>query len=56
MDHSYREVNGNFADSPPSTIETHGNFQRRGNGHGRNYVSQRLAADRLLAGPHRSYS
>jgi CheY-like chemotaxis protein len=38
MDHSYREVNGNFADSPPSTIETHGNFQRRGNGHGRNFV------------------
>jgi hypothetical protein len=39
MDHSYREVNGNFADTPPSTIETHGNFQRRGNGHGRsNFV------------------
>ena len=32
MDHSYREVNGNFADSPPSTIET-GNV-RRSNGHG----------------------
>lgn len=30
MDHSYRAVNGNFADSPPSTIETHGNFQPRG--------------------------
>jgi hypothetical protein len=25
MDHSYRAVNGNFADTPPSTIETHGN-------------------------------
>ncbi len=25
MDHSYRVVNGNFADSPPSTIESHGN-------------------------------
>ncbi len=24
MDHSYRAVNGNFADTPPSTIETHG--------------------------------
>lgn len=23
MDHSYRVVNGNFADTPPSTIETH---------------------------------
>jgi hypothetical protein len=34
MDHSYREVNGNFADSPPSTIDT-GNH-RRSNGHGRN--------------------
>ncbi len=25
MDHSYRVVNGNFADTPPSTIEQHGN-------------------------------
>lgn len=32
MDHSYREVNGNFADAPPSTIET-GNV-RRSNSHG----------------------
>ena len=32
MDHSYREVNGNFADTPPSTIET-GNA-RRSNSHG----------------------
>jgi hypothetical protein len=32
MDHSYREVNGNFADGPPSTIDT-GNV-RRSNGHG----------------------
>jgi hypothetical protein len=29
MDHSYRVVNGNFADTPPSTIETHGNYQGR---------------------------
>jgi hypothetical protein len=35
MDHSYREVNGNFADSPPSTIET-GNA-RRSNSHGRSF-------------------
>ena len=33
MDHSYRVVNGNFADTPPSTIETHsnGNYQGRSN-------------------------
>ena len=37
MDHSYRAVNGNFADTPPSTIETHanGNYQGRNNGHSR---------------------
>jgi len=35
MDHSYRVVNGNFADSPPSTIEAHGNYQSRSNGHSR---------------------
>ncbi|WP_260703446.1 response regulator [Edaphobacter flagellatus] len=36
MDHSYREVNGNFADAPPSTIDTGNNGNRR-NGHGRNF-------------------
>ncbi len=30
MDHSYRVANGNFADTPPSTIETHGNYGSRG--------------------------
>jgi hypothetical protein len=34
MDHSYRAVNGNFADTPPSTIETHGNFQPRNSNRG----------------------
>ncbi|MCL2660832.1 MAG: response regulator, partial [Acidobacteriaceae bacterium] len=34
MDHSYREVNGNFADAPPSTIET-GNYARNGHGSSR---------------------
>ena len=29
MDHSYRVANGNFADTPPSTIEPHGNFGGR---------------------------
>jgi len=42
MDHSYREVNGNFADAPPSTIET-GNF-RRSNGQGR-YMSDSQPID-----------
>jgi hypothetical protein len=37
MDHSYRAVNGNFADTPPSTMDSHnGNFQSRGGG-GRTY-------------------
>jgi CheY-like chemotaxis protein len=35
MDHSYRAVNGNFADAPPSTIDA-GNYGRS-NGHGRSY-------------------
>ncbi|HMG03560.1 MAG TPA: hypothetical protein VK596_10535 [Edaphobacter sp.] len=43
MDHSYREVNGNFADGPPSTIET-GNF-RRSNGNGSRYVSDSQPID-----------
>ena len=29
MDHSYRAVNGNLADSPPSTIELRGNAMHR---------------------------
>jgi hypothetical protein len=44
MDHSYRVVNGNFADTPPSTIDTHGNFQGRGNGRGA-YVSDSQPID-----------
>ncbi len=34
MDHSYRAVNGNFVETPPSTIEAHGNYGGR-NGHSR---------------------
>jgi hypothetical protein len=45
MDHSYRAVNGNFADTPPSTIEAHGNYQGRGNGGGRGYVSDSQPID-----------
>ena len=33
MDHSYREVNGNFADSPPSTIQINGGGFGRKGGH-----------------------
>ncbi|MDW5264746.1 MULTISPECIES: response regulator [Acidobacteriaceae] len=45
MDHSYRVANGNFADTPPSTIETHGNFQGRGGGGGRGYQSDSQPID-----------
>ena len=38
MDHSYRAVNGNIADTPPSTIEL-----RNGNVHGNGYVGEPLA-------------
>lgn len=44
MDHSYREVNGNFADAPPSTIET-GNFRRSGGGGSRQYLSDSQPID-----------
>jgi len=44
MDHSYRVVNGNFAETPPSTIEAHGNYQGRGGG-GRGYVSDTQPID-----------
>jgi hypothetical protein len=44
MDHSYRVANGNFADGPPSTIQTNGNFGGRGGG-GRSYVSDSQPID-----------
>lgn len=44
MDHSYRAVNGNFADAPPSTIDS-GNYQPRSNGSGRSYVSDSQPVD-----------
>ena len=44
MDHSYRAVNGNFADAPPSTMDT-GNYQPRSNGSGRTYVSDSQPID-----------
>ena len=48
MDHSYRAVNGNFADTPPSTMDSHnGNYQSRSNGHGggRSYQSDSQPID-----------
>jgi hypothetical protein len=51
MDHSYRVANGNFADSPPSTIESHGNYQGRGNGGGRSYVSDSQPIDYSVGRP-----
>ncbi len=46
MDHSYREANGNFADSPASTIQLQGNGHGRqnSNGHrnGRHFNEDRL--------------
>ncbi len=47
MDHSYRVVNGNFAEAPPSTMDSHGNYQGRSNGHGggRGYQSDSQPID-----------
>ncbi len=49
MDHSYRAVNGNYADAPPSTIETHGNYQPRSGG--RSYVSDSQPIDYSIGRP-----
>ena len=52
MDHSYRAVNGNFADAPPSTIEAQGNYQGRSNGGGgRSYVSDSQPIDYSIGRP-----
>ena len=47
MDHSYRAVNGNFADTPPSTIDAgNGNYGRsNGHGGGRSYQSDSQPID-----------
>jgi hypothetical protein len=50
MDHSYRVVNGNFADAPPSTIEAQGNYQGRGGG-SRSYVSDSQPIDYSIGRP-----
>jgi CheY-like chemotaxis protein len=43
MDHSYRTVNGNIADSPPSTIELR-NGNMNGNGHSHSYANEAFPA------------
>jgi len=50
MDHSYRAVNGNFADIPPSTIEAQGNYQPKGGG-SRGYVSDSQPIDYSIGRP-----
>jgi CheY-like chemotaxis protein len=47
MDHSYRVVNGNFADTPPSTIETrsNGNYQGRSSHASRVHLSDSQPID-----------
>ena len=47
MDHSYRAVNGNFADTPPSTIESHanGNYQGRSHSPRQSYQSDSQPID-----------
>src|SRR5271168_5389031 len=45
MDHSYRAVNGNFADTPPSTIDAGSGNYGRSNGHGRSYQSDSQPID-----------
>ncbi|MBS1814146.1 MAG: response regulator [Acidobacteria bacterium] len=48
MDHMYREVNGNYSDAPPSTIEVHGNHRRNhGNGRQREFNEDRLPPELL---------
>ena len=45
MDHSYRVANGNFADTPPSTIETGGNYGRSHHGRSSSYQSDSQPID-----------
>jgi CheY-like chemotaxis protein len=45
MDHSYRAVNGNVFDTPPSTIDPYGNGHGGGGGRGRGYQSDSQPID-----------
>ncbi|MDP9038423.1 MAG: response regulator [Acidobacteriota bacterium] len=53
MDHSYRAVNGNFADGPPSTLDSQGFFGRNGGGGGggRAYVADSQPIDYSVGRP-----
>jgi CheY-like chemotaxis protein len=44
MDHSYRTINGNIADSPPSTIELR-NGNVNGNGHSYSYANEAFSSN-----------
>ena len=44
MDHSYRAVNGNIADGPPSTIDLRHSSGANGNGNGNGYYGEAPAA------------
>jgi hypothetical protein len=51
MDHSYRVVNGNFADTSPSTVEASGNYKPRGGGNSRAYLSDSQPIDYSIGRP-----
>ncbi len=56
MDHSYRVVNGNVADGPPSTIQTQSNYGRQENpGNYYNDASQKAAAAVRMDAPARIF-
>jgi hypothetical protein len=55
MDHSYRVVNGNVADSPASTIHTYGSMNGNGNFYNENYVPSSTAAATAANGPARIF-
>ena len=48
MDHSYRATDGNFAESPRSTIEIHGNVGGHHRTHSRNHFSPDFMPSELL--------
>ena len=55
MDHSYRVVNGNVADSPASTIPTYGSMNGNGNFYNENYAPPSPAAAPTANGPARIF-
>ncbi len=55
MDHSYRVVNGNVADSPASTIPTYGSMNGNGNYYNENYAPPLPVAAVPSSGPVRIF-